>query len=156
MITWLAIIPMIASSLAQGGAGEPRPDFSAALLDRLRESPSAYVAVTLWSPQCSVCGEEVKELNRALEVLNAKDPEQLVALGIPLYRRKGEIEAFLSHFKPNYPQIEADSALATRALPDHVLPRTLLFRRGGHLIRDWVGKVSASEVIKTVQRKDPS
>src|SRR6266699_3417548 len=73
-----------------------------ALLARIQALHTDFVAVSVWSPFCEPCGDEVGALNQALQI--AGPSGRLAVIGIPVRSRKREIDAFISHFGPKFDQ----------------------------------------------------
>lgn len=121
-------------------AGQPEliPSF---LLQKLKQMRTDYVVVQLWSPFCSSCGEEVGELNQALKLAN-QERQVLSIFGIPVQTRRTEAKLFVEHFKPTYEQWEPNEKIKYQTLP-----RTLLFNQDRALVKEWIGKLTHTELL---------
>lgn len=124
---------------------------SLALKARLSSISEDYVLVQAWSPFCDICGTEVNELNNLTKILDVNSPGKLNVIGVPIQSRKREIEAFVEHFKPKYSQWEPSPDVKSFLEKQGVLPLTFLFDSKRKLIKEWIGKVSASEILKVVK-----
>lgn len=120
---------------------------SGGLRSRLASLPEEYVLVQVWSPFCAPCGQEVSELNALLKTANAR-ARRLAVLGVPVRSRQREVEAFIRHFKPDYDQWQQDKPFQELASSGEIaLPWTFLLNRNRAVVKEWVGRVGAAEVL---------
>lgn len=125
------------------------------LFSKIQNQNSEYVAIQFWSAHCEPCGEEVKEINKALELTNKITPNKLSAIGIPMQSRKSEINAFIDFFRPNYEQWTLNVSDSNRLLKINAVPWTILFsREKGIKTKEWLGKTNATELLAEIERLD--
>lgn len=137
------------SVLANGSQAliHDHPEFQS----RLQQFKEEYVLLQFWSPFCAPCGEEVGELNSLLKTVNQKE-KSLGIVGVPIRSRKKEMDAFISHFQPQYEQWVIGGNLNKIILSNiQSVPRTLLFDRQRKLIKEWGGKISANDILNLIQ-----
>lgn len=148
----LGINPSKASSVSNQkvrGAGD---HFLVKPLD-LRAKKSKFLLVALWAPNCESCGQEVTVLN-ALAQNSKMATSDLNVLGVPVAGRPRAISEFISHFKPIYEQIEiTDPQAKKNILALGGVPVTLLFNSQRNLIKQWSGKLTAADVIETINHQ---
>lgn len=137
------LIPLLSLVLAADPAAAVSR-LSPGLVELARSRNAEFLVVQVWSPFCDACGEEVSELN-----LLARS-SVVAVIGVPVMSRKREIQAFVDHFRPEYPQWEPDEEFRKEAARDGRFPRTLLLGRGQKIIKEWFGKVSAAAVLRQI------
>ncbi len=115
------------------------------VLEKVKNQPSEYVAVQIWSPFCGPCGEEVRELNEAIRNAGQK----LAVLGVPVQARKREVNAFVEHFRPNYEQVDTKDS---DFMKTSAVPWTILFSKKER-IKEWHGKVTAVDLLAEMEQE---
>lgn len=116
---------------------------SETLKSHLQSRSQKYLIINVWSPECVACGAEVKELNAIYANPSLKDVVYLVGMSAKSNDRN--IESFLKHFQPKYPQIETDVSLMRFA---KVVPTTFLIDRDGEILKTWMGLVLTKEIVE--------
>lgn len=122
--------------------------------DKIKTVETEYVVVQAWATFCEPCGEEVRELNKTLITINAgKAKEKLKIIGVPVQSRKREIAAFIDYFKPEYEQLIVESKVSEKFFNNNVsVPLTQLFAGKKRIkVKEWRGKIMASELIKEIE-----
>lgn len=128
--------------------------FPVTITAKIQSQASEYVAVQIWSPFCGPCGEEVQELNKALEHSNGISGKKLSVLGVPVQSRKKEINAFIEHFHPNYEQLTAAQD-TEEFFKTSAIPWTILFSgKERSKVKEWHGKINAVELLAEIERLD--
>ncbi len=119
---------------------------------QLHKIKEDFVLLQFWSPFCAPCGQEVQELNALLKSINHEE-KRLFILGIPIQSRKKEIEAFVSHFQPQYEQwIPSKDASKTLSGEIKSVPQIFLFNRERNLVGSWSGKVAIGNILTAINR----
>lgn len=135
-------------------ASSSQPD---AISSKIKSLNSEYTLVQVWATFCEPCGEEVKELNTALEIVNKSHTDKkLSVLGVPVQSRKKEIAEFVEHFKPNYEQLMLDSSASDKFLKNNTsVPLNMLFSgKEKSKVKEWRGKITTAELLKEIEQLD--
>ncbi len=131
-----------------GAAAKKALSVSGGLRARLASLLEEYVLVQVWSPFCAPCGQEVSELNALLKTANAR-ARRLAVLGVPVRSQPRESEAFIRHFKPDYDQWQPDEPFREfTSSVEIALPLTFLLNKNRAVVKEWVGRVGAAEVLE--------
>lgn len=144
----------ICSIMFLGANASDNQNLPETITSKIQGQDSEYVAIQIWSPFCWPCGEEVQELNKALNNASGISGKKLSVLGIPIQSRKKEINAFIEHFKPHYQQLSDDLSFEG-FFKTSAVPWTILFsRKEGVKVKEWRGKIKAVELLAEIERLD--
>ena len=114
----------------------------------LEKIATEFILVNVWSPFCEPCGAEVEILNKIDAESSLK--QKLTVLGVSADGREREIKAFLNHFKPHYQQATVTDKSGRAVLGLGRVPTTILFDLKRNIIKQWSGKISASEILAAI------
>lgn len=122
-------------------------DFTVTTLDgqtlRLSDLRGKTVVLNIWASWCVPCREEAGELNRSYELYKARN---VAFVGIAFNDDVEPMRQFVSQYRVPYPVAQDTEGRISIGYGITGVPETYLIDPQGHLVKKWVGPVTAKQL----------
>ncbi len=125
----------------------PAQDFSVTTLDgqtlRLSDLRGKTVVLNLWASWCGPCRDEARELNRSYELYKGRG---VAFVGIAFNDDIDPMRQFVNEYAVPYPTALDPEGRISVGLGITGVPETYLIDPQGHLIKKWIGPITATQL----------